>query len=87
MRIVPGFILREIVGNTVAIPTGESAHRLSGLISLNGSGKFLFELLQTDQTVDSLTQALMDNYEVTSAEATADVNEFITLLRENDMLV
>jgi hypothetical protein len=50
MRVAPGFIVRQIAGDTVAIPSGESAHRLSGLISLNESGKFLFEMLQTEQT-------------------------------------
>ena len=86
MRIVSGFIVREIAGNTVAVPTGDSARRLSGLVSLNGSGKFLFELLQTEQSQESLVQALTDAYEVTREVASADVAEFIVMLRENNML-
>ena len=86
MRIVSGFIVREIAGNTVAVPTGDSARRLSGLVALNGSGKFLFELLQTEQSQESLVQALTDAYEVTREVASADVAEFIVMLRENNML-
>lgn len=87
MRVVPGFIVREIAGETVAIPTGESAHRLSGLVALNGSGKFLFEQLQKEQTEESLVQAMLDTYEVSAEVAANDVADFIKLLQENDMLV
>ena len=86
MRIISGFFLREIVGETVAIPSGEAAHQLSGLIALNGSGKLLFELLQTEQTEESLIREMTERYEVDAATAKQDVQEFLTLLRENQLL-
>lgn len=86
MRIVSGFILREIVGETVAIPSGDSAHRLSGLVALNESGKFLFELLQAEQTEENLVHALTESYDVDVATARQDVADFLSLLRENDLL-
>lgn len=87
MRIVSGFILREICGETIAIPSGDSAHCLSGLVALNESGKFLFELLQTEQTIQSLTEALADTYEVTQSTAVTDVQEFLDMLRQCNLLV
>lgn len=87
MRIVSGFLLREVIGETVAIPSGDSAHRLSGLVALNGSGKFLFELLQTEQTEQDLITAMLDRYEIDEATAAQDVEEFLALLRENKLLV
>lgn len=87
MRIAPGFIVRQIAGDTVAIPSGESAHRLSGLISLNESGKFLFEMLQTEQTENSLVQAMLENFEVDAITAKQDVVEFISILQECNLLV
>lgn len=86
MHIVPGFLVREIAGETIAIPSGEAAHRISGLVALNGSGKYLFELLQADQTQERLVNALMDTYDVDFATAQADVTEFLALLQEHDML-
>lgn len=86
MRIVSGFILRQIIGENVAIPSGDSARRLSGLVALNGSGKFLFELLQSEQTEKSLIRALQEEYEVDAATAAADVTDFLNMLRENDLL-
>ena len=86
MRIVPGFLIREIAGETIAIPTGEAARHLSGLIALNGSGEFLFRLLQAEQTEDSLLQAFMDSYEVDRTTAQKDINEFLTMLRKDDLV-
>ena len=83
MHVVPGFVVRQIAGETVAIPAGA----LSGLLALNGSGKLLFELLQSPQTEDSLVQSLLEQYEIDEATARADVAEFLQTLRENGVLI
>lgn len=87
MRIFPGFLIREIAGETVAIPSGEAAHHLSGLVVVNCCGKYLFELLQAERTEDELVDSLMDIYEVDAATARQDVSEFLDILRKNDMLM
>lgn len=87
MHIVPGFIVREIAGDTVAIPSGAAASKLSGLIALGGSGKFLFELLQTPQTEESLLSAMLDTFEVDEATALADIREFLDTLRKGGVLI
>ncbi len=86
MRIVSGFVVRQIAGETIAIPSGEAARSLSGILALNGSGQLLFQLLQTNQTEDSLVQALLDAYEIDSSTARADVCEFLAILRDNGVL-
>ncbi len=87
MRIIPGFIVREIAGENVAIPSGEAVRCLSGLLIINGCGRYLFELLQTEQTIATLVAALTERYDVDEATATADVEEFIENLRKHDMLL
>lgn len=87
MRIVPGFLIRQIAGETIAVPTGDAAHCLSGLVALNGSGVFLFNLLQTEQTEESLLRAFTDAYDVEDAVAQTDIADFLALLREHRMLV
>lgn len=86
MRIIPGFIVRQIIDQLVAIPTGESARALSGLVALNDTGRFLFDLLQTSQTEDTLVQAMQDAYDVDAATARADVAEFLQILRQAQLL-
>lgn len=87
MHIAPGFLIRQVAGENLAIPSGESAHRLSGLMVLNGSGKFLFELLQTDRSMQELIDAMMEEYDVDTATARTDVEEFLDILRKNNVLV
>lgn len=87
MHIVSGFVVRQIAGETIAIPSGPAAQALSGLLALNGSGKLLFDLLQSPQTEDSLVQALLEEYEIDTDTAREDVAEFLDILRQNDVLL
>lgn len=87
MHIVPGFIVREIAGDTVAIPCGAAAAKLSGLIALNGSGKILFDLLQTDQTEQSLLSAMLETFDIDENTALCDIREFLQTLRDASVLV
>ena len=87
MHITPGFVVRQIAGETIAVPSGPSAQSLSGLLALNDSGEFLFNLLQTEQTQESLVQSLLDAYEVDEETACADVAEFLEILRQNGILI
>ena len=87
MHVTPGFVVRKIASETIAIPAGAAARALSGLLALNGSGEFLFGLLQTEQTEDSLVQAMLDTYEIDPDTARVDVVEFLGILRDNGILV
>lgn len=87
MRISPDFIFRNVAGEAVVIPSGEAARHFSGLIALNESGQFLYELLTEDRTEEELVRAILDAYEIDPETAAADVAEFIALLREHHMLV
>lgn len=86
MRLIGGFCVRKILDETIAIPTQEAAHRLSGLVSMNETGELLFQLLQTSQTKESLVKALMDNYEIDEQTAEADVTTYVAVLQENHLL-
>ncbi len=86
MTIREGFLLRALGDTHVVVPLGQASIDLRGMISLNETGAFLWELLQTEQTPESLTEQLMSAYEVDAQRADADVKRFVQLLRENDLL-
>lgn len=81
MRANKDMILREIAGETVLIPTGQTALKIHGMVALNESGAFLWKLLKTDQTEQELIQALLTEYDVDQTTAAADVTAFISRMQ------
>ena len=87
MKISQNFILREIAGEYVIVPTGEAAYEFQGLITANETGAFLWEKLQKDeQTEESLVKVLCEEYETDQTQAEKDVAEFIQRLRQQNIL-
>lgn len=77
MKRNSGFLVRQVAGRYVLAPVGETVKSFSGMITMNATGKFLWDLLEQDQTVDTLAQALVDNYEVEFEKAKEDVLKYI----------
>lgn len=80
MKQNPDFLLQEVADTIVVVPVGQASVNFSGMITLNGTGAFLWKLLETEQTVLSMTQALLDRYDVEEATARADVEAFVNKL-------
>jgi hypothetical protein len=78
MRRSSGFLMRQVAGRYVLAPVGETVKTFSGMITMNATGKFLWDLMEQDQTLDTLAQALADTYEeVTFEQAKDDVIAFL----------
>lgn len=73
MKRNSGFLMRQVAGRYVLAPVGETVKTFSGMITMNATGKFLWDLLEQEQTVDSLAQALVEAYEVDFERAKQDV--------------
>ncbi len=86
MKMKPGFILKTVAGETVALPTG-GAVNMDMMITLNDTGRFLWEKLEQETTEEALTAALLAEYDVDEATAKQCVHDFVAKLKENDFLV
>lgn len=86
MKIKEGFILREVAGQIVVLPTGEDLN-LNMMITLNGTGRFLWERLQEETDEAALTDALVKEYDVDEATAADAVRGFVEKLNGNGFLV
>lgn len=86
MKIKDGYLLREVAGNHVVVPTGKATLDFSGVITLNGAGAFLWRLLNTEKNEQELLSAMLGEYEIDAATAQADLVEFVTKLKEADLL-
>ena len=86
MKIKNDFIVKEISGSTVVIPVGNRVADFNGMLNLNETGVFLFNLLKNDTTIEALVQSLVDEYEVTKEKANEDVITFVNKLKEADII-
>jgi len=86
MKIKSEFLLRKIADAYVVVPTGSAIVDFSGLINLNETGAFLFELLQKGAEEKDLITNLLQEYDVTEEIATKDVKAFISKVKEADIL-
>lgn len=82
MKVEKEFVLREIAGDYVIIPTGQTVLYFNGLITVNEIGAFLWNLLQNDVTQEQLVKAVLDEYDVDEVTAREDIQDFLeTLLK------
>ena len=86
MRIEKEFILREIAGDYVIVPTGKTALEFNGLITVNELGAFIWKKMQQDISEDNLVSAILDEYEVQEETARNDVKEFLGKLEVYNIL-
>ncbi len=87
MRASGNFILREIAGEYLLVPTGAAAASMNGLVTMNELGCFIFKALAREQTEETLLQAILAEYDVQREEALADLREYLQQLRQLGALV
>lgn len=86
MRINKEFVLREIAGDYVIIPTGQTVLEFNGLITVNEVGVSLWNMLQKEVTEDDLVKGILEEYEVEEDVAREDIREFIDTLVTGNIL-
>ena len=87
LKLKDGFILRSIAGQNIVIPSGDDMD-LNMMITLNGTGAFLWKHLEQGAEEADLVQAILDSYSgVDQERAQKAVDTFLTTLKEHDFLI
>ncbi len=88
MKIKSGFVLEKVGGGYLAVAVGARAKDFSGLVRMNGTGAFLWNLLvENDMTRDELIEKVLSEYDGVSAEQVSkDVTAFEEKLRANGII-
>ena len=85
MKLKQGFILRTVAGETIVLPSGDELD-LNMMITLNDTGKFLWERLTVGAEEEDLVKDLLAEYDVTEELARKSVVTFVARLKELDFL-
>lgn len=86
MKLNKDIMLGNIDGKDFAIATGELAKTFNGIINNNPSANFIFKLLKTEQTEDSIVAAMLEKYDAPEDVIRADVRELLDVLRNAGIL-
>ncbi len=85
MKLKDGFILRTVAGETVVLPAA-GVTDFDMMITLNDTGKFLWERLAVGAEEADLVKDLLAEYDVTEEVAAKSVAAFVARLKELDFL-
>lgn len=86
MKIKAGYLLRDIAGQTIVVPIGAEAIKFNGIVTLNKTGKLLWNALLSEQSMDGLVQVLLNQFEVDETTALTDVLAFVEKLKKANLL-
>lgn len=86
MKIKEGFMKRKVGGTEIVVAVGEKASEFKAMISLNGSGSFLWDLLEKGTDEPSLVAAMLEKYDISEDIAKKDVHAFLEKARSVGLL-
>ena len=87
MKIKEGFILRDVADKTFVVAVGELSKTFNGIITLNETGKFIWQLLAVGATEEEIIEKLLAECEDAQREVVQkDVKSFIEQLKGDKIL-
>ncbi len=87
MKIKDSFLMKTVAGKIIVVPVGSETLDFNAVVSLNGSGSFLFSKLQEkDCTAEELVDAITAEYDVDREVAEKDIALFIEKISNAGML-
>ncbi|MDO4312486.1 MAG: PqqD family protein [Eubacteriales bacterium] len=83
MRIAKEFILREIAGECILVPTGATTQEFNGMLTMSETARFIWENLEKADSLEEMIQMILDEYEIDEETARRDAVGFISQLVGN----
>ena len=81
MKIKDGYIVRKIGSKFYAVSVSQVSAG-GGMIALNETGAFIWDLMKEDTDADKIAAALAEHYEIDLDTAKKDTEAFIGMLAE-----
>ena len=77
MKRKADFIMQNVGGENMLVPLGAQVMHLNGIITLNDTAACVWELLAQERSLDELTAAVAERFDVTPERARADAQTFV----------
>lgn len=88
MKLKDGLILREVAGQYVIVPTGKRVREVTSIVYISSSAAYLWEYMKDHEfEKEDLVKRILSHYTgVTEEKAAADVDRFLKILSDNNVL-
>ena len=86
MKIKKKFLVREVMGENILVPVGDSETTFNGIASLNDIGVFIWKNIESAKDENELLQIILDEYEVEKEVAKSDLDEFLDKLKQVEII-
>lgn len=80
MRLNCKFTVRNIMDEYVVVPVGESALKVSGLLTTNEVGAFVLDALREEISGEQLLEKVLAEFDVDAQTAEQDLKELLQTL-------
>ena len=77
MKRSEDFLLKNVGGQDLLVPLGAKVMDMNSLITLNATGRRVWELLAEDRSVEYLVAEVVEQFDVDQERARADVQAFL----------
>jgi hypothetical protein len=71
------FVLRNIGGESLLVPIGARILDVDGIIYLNDTARYVWDLLEQGRSLDEMATAMTERFDVGYEQARADVQTFL----------
>ena len=86
MRIKKELIMREIAGDVILVPVGQTLLENNGLFLLNEISGRIWELLQVEKSAEEIAAVLEAEYDAPAEVIRQDLDEFLDALVSHGIL-
>lgn len=88
MKLKDGLILREVAGQYVIVPTGKRAREVTSVVYISSSAAYLWDYMKEHEFErEDLVKRILEHYDgVTEEKATSDIEKFLKVLSDSNIL-
>lgn len=77
MKACDGFILRNIVGEYMLVPTGSRMKSFNGTLMMNEMSAFVWNHIQSPISREKILEAVLDIYDIDEQTASEDIGQLL----------
>jgi len=87
LRLKYRFETMELEGETIVVPVGENVDQFRGVVKLNETAAFIFNLLKEETSEEAIVDAVEKEFDAPRSVIAADVKKYLVEFREKGLLI